>query len=366
MDGDHDASMVKEDATVAETPAEADAKEANVGEIVASTASAENEAPPISKAEARRQRKARLKVEKAAYNQSKAKEKKQRQRKRRQTARQDMLGAMTDEERNAFVEKEKTAKRAKLDEETEWAQRTFDSGKPKVVINCSFGDQMTKKEFVSVAKQAQLSYCHVRDLRSPVQLHLTSISEKNQTLPWFQAIGFQKWKVHVHESPVWEVFDAKQLVVMSPDAEEELDLVEEDKVYVVGGLVDRSVQKMQSRSQAEGYQAGRIVKLPLKRYGPPGLHPILNIDVVVRIIAERLKRPGPGEWEAILRECLPQRHQGGPTRRMRMKERKQRAEGQAEGQSDNDEDAGEESPDEEDSKEMSEEAEAGDDAGDEA
>merc|ERR1712066_100609 len=48
------------------------------------------------------------------------------------------------------------------------------------------------------------------------------------------------------------------------------------------------------------------------KHGQPGMHPVLNIDTVVRILAERLRCD---DWSEILIRCLPTRHQAGPTSR---------------------------------------------------
>ena len=64
----------------------------------------------------------------------------------------------------------------------------------------------------------------------------------------------QGWKLHVHEEGLWDLYRSRasalkllqrpeDLVVLTPDAEEELDVIEEAKIYVVGGLVDRRPQK---------------------------------------------------------------------------------------------------------------------------
>ncbi len=51
-----------------------------------------------------------------------------------------------------------------------------------------------------------------------------------------------------------------QIVVLSPDATEPLDSLEPDKVYVIGGLVDRSIQKNVSLDYARehSHQARRL------------------------------------------------------------------------------------------------------------
>eukprot|EP00927_Polykrikos_kofoidii_P070982 TRINITY_DN67333_c0_g1_i1.p1 TRINITY_DN67333_c0_g1~~TRINITY_DN67333_c0_g1_i1.p1 ORF type:complete len:422 (-),score=117.88 TRINITY_DN67333_c0_g1_i1:66-1331(-) len=276
-------------------------------------------APPLSKADIRRLRKQQRKEERKITNKEKMKLKKERQKTRRKEARRNMLGEMTEEERAIFLEKEKAEAQARQDADEAVLQEAFDTGSPKVVINCSFSDIMSHKELVSLAKQSQLCYGLIKTLKSTIQLHLTSVNDDNNSLPWFKAIGYTKWKVHVHEKSVWELFDPSTMVVLSPDADDELDTVHEDRIYVIGGLVDRSIQKMQSRAQAEEHAVPCMRKLPVKRFGPKGVKPVLNIDVVVRALAMRLRG---ADWESIFLECLPQRQQGGPSNRTLKKERR--------------------------------------------
>eukprot|EP00438_Fugacium_kawagutii_P028069 Skav223918 [mRNA] locus=scaffold2593:268786:275378:+ [translate_table: standard] len=161
-----------------------------------------------------------------------------------------------------------------------------------------------------------------RNMGSKAQLHLTSLTPENRAVHALEAQGVRSWKMHVHEESVWEIFGEEarregvksgdagccegccrpsgQLVILSPDAEEdgragtpqgwvlhgggrppqELTEVLEDEVYVIGGIVDRSVKKMQSLTQAQEFGAKKLRKLPLKSFGPKGCCPVLNVDCV--------------------------------------------------------------------------------------
>merc|ERR1711953_110623 len=106
-----------------------------------------------------------------------------------------------------------------------------------------------------------MAFTAVRDMRSSVQLHLASLGPDNVALPAFEAIGFRKWLIHVHADSCWTVFDAKKLVILTPDADEDLEDVDEDSIYVIGGIVDRTVRKGQSRTQAEEHGAHCLRRL---------------------------------------------------------------------------------------------------------
>lgn len=40
------------------------------------------------------------------------------------------------------------------------------------------------------------------------------------------------------------MFDPSELIYLSPDGSEELTTIDPDKVYIIGGFVDRSVNKV--------------------------------------------------------------------------------------------------------------------------
>lgn len=291
-----------------------------------------------SLAEQKRLRKLERKEQDRQQSGIKKREKRREHKQRRKESRRVFLAAMTDEERESFIANEKGDARAREDEGQACLKQAYLSGRPRVVVNCSFAENMARRDLTSLAKQLQLSYTAVRDLRSPIQLHFTSLHSGNPGMYILNKIGYEKWLVHAHTQSVWDLFEPAQLVVLSPDAEEDLDEVLEDKVYVIGGLVDRVIQRNQTKAQAEAQGDIALRRLPIKTFGPPGMYPVLNIDVVVSILHERLTRGKDSDWREILLHCMPQRQKPGPSRQKLRKERKAdrktaaAAEGEGEGE----------------------------------
>ena len=67
------------------------------------------------------------------------------------------------------------------------------------------------------------------------------------------------------------LFTSDELVYFSPDATEILDTIDPTKVYVIGGLVDRSIAKNQSLDRASSLGV-QCVRLPLAEYYPECQH----------------------------------------------------------------------------------------------
>ena len=133
--------------------------------------------------------------------------------------------------------------------------------------------------------------------------------------------NFKHWRIHVHEEDYWTAFSEKlkdgKVVVLSPDAEQYLEAVDLETVYVIGGLVDRTIAKFETRDQASavpGDAAPVMRKLPVQEYcgrGPTGQ--VLNVNTVAEIIAALGKAARDGtkpDWAAIMRSIVPQRKQG--------------------------------------------------------
>ena len=146
----------------------------------------------------------------------------------------------------------------------------------RVAIDLSFASTLSEVEQRSLWRQLQVCYGANRRAAAPLSLHLTSLAgcpSEGIELGWppdrpppssaverVRALG---WTVGVHEGAVTEHFDPSSVVYLSPDADTVLDKLQGDTVYVLGGLVDRSVRRGASLSRAA--QLGvRTARLPLQ------------------------------------------------------------------------------------------------------
>ena len=104
--------------------------------------------------------------------------------------------------------------------------------------------------------------------------------------------------------------------MLTPDAEEDLDDVSEDKIYIIGGIVDRSVIKNLSMNRVSSLKSEiigdniKIVtkKLPLLKYIKDLKNIVLNINTVVEILSlyadmDKDKK----DWKSVLEQALPKR-----------------------------------------------------------
>ncbi|KAA0157624.1 hypothetical protein FNF27_00493 [Cafeteria roenbergensis] len=112
------------------------------------------------------------------------------------------------------------------------------------------------------------------------------------------ALAGSEW---VRESP-------GRVVILTPDSEVELDRVEDGDVFVIGGIVDRSVRRGQTLRTALDLGV-RHARLPIARaLASEGeelaVGSVLNVDTVAEAI---MRRKAGDEWPAILSELVPKR-----------------------------------------------------------
>ncbi|GBE61924.1 hypothetical protein BOVATA_034170 [Babesia ovata] len=185
-------------------------------------------------------------------------------RKREQQARSELLSGMTDEERSAFfLQERKLAEERKLQQEA-FIQDAHDNGMP-ICINCTFHEFMNEKESKSLARQIAGMYSKIKKNEAKVKLIITGMSKDTALYKHLQFFNVDAWKqVHIHSQNYWELFDTRNVVVLTPDAEEYIEEVESDKVYIIGGLVDVNVKKKTTLTQAKE-RGVTALALPIKK-----------------------------------------------------------------------------------------------------
>lgn len=199
-------------------------------------------------------------------------------------ARDAMFEKMTDEERTAWTQArlEKgtfmhSIRKLRLEAAFEAAMAEGVLHGQRIAVDVSYQEKMSPLEQTSLVKQ--LCFCHnankkatkhislhvcgIISLHSPyfkllsnsVQMHFLHLQTPN-TNQQLADNGAMNWPATFHEKSMYtftvpailtsreEVFDPSELIYLSPDGSEELLTVDPEKVYIIGGFVDRSVNKV--------------------------------------------------------------------------------------------------------------------------
>ncbi|KAF7456623.1 tRNA (guanine-N1)-methyltransferase [Cryptosporidium felis] len=283
-----------------------------------------------------------------------------RQRSQASIQRKEFLNLMTESERRSYILKERFIEEHKryflsklpVGQFTDYTYR--DTGNPQICFNLSFENKMTDKEMNSLIRQISLANSFMMrslkivDTEDPdsdamktlaelapnaetsrsfydrfnwkgwVDFHISSISRNDV----FHQIGVQKysmnkWFMKFHEKPFWEVFPVEKVVVLSPDSSEELEEFEPDKIYIIGGLVDRTVTKYESLNQALEKKC-TCKKLPIKSLISGKANCILNVNTVVEILINKYHQK---DWKTSILEAIPVRKAQNQSRRAKKKQK---------------------------------------------
>ena len=171
---------------------------------------------------------------------------------------------------------------------------------------------MTGHEQKSLAQQLLRCYGANKKHRSPLSLHLTAVglarSQFPACLPPPEHLA--RWErdefVAIMDPPANALWPGSTLCWLSPDAEETLEApLKDNAVYVLGGLVDRSVDKGQSLSRA--LESGAIARrFPVREFAPrKDVHPILALPACVEILADI---HGGASWADAFAAAVPKRY----------------------------------------------------------
>ena len=182
--------------------------------------------------------------------------------------------------------------------------------KIKLVIDCGYVDVMTAKEVCKLATQIGRSYGINKKMGQPFELHLSRLSRDGVILQECQRqlMGFDSFPITKSEKHPCELFDSSKLTYLTPDAKEELLTLEQDRVYIIGGLIDEQINKRICLEHARSKEIA-TAKLPIRRFmvsrSPKhSANMILTINQVLEVLA--MIRHGY-QWPQALAECIPKR-----------------------------------------------------------
>ena len=221
---------------------------------------------------------------------------------------QAALSKMSEEELVAWREARamKVAERQnEREERRNRLQAAIKSGQ-RIVIDLEFENLMTDNELKSISQQ--LAYCYGANTRAPVPAHLILSGVKGKMLERLncQMTGIGNWLVTLTQESYIDYFAklAKgQLVYLTADSPYEIEELETDKIYIVGGLVDRNRHKgvCFDKAQSQGIATAR---LPIGEYMKLASSQVMCTNHVVEILIRWLELR---DWEGAFKAVIPTR-----------------------------------------------------------
>lgn len=173
----------------------------------------------------------------------------------------------------------------------------------KVVIDLDFYDHMQEYDSRMVSKQVNLCYSLNRVASNPLQLYATSFSGPMKELFVKLQPGSVHWTMNFEESSYIDVFPLEKIVYLSSDSENILETIEEDKVYIIGGLVDHNQHKGLCHKLAEEKGVSHA-QLPISKFVSMATRKVLTINHVFGILSKYLETK---DWKEAFFSVLPKR-----------------------------------------------------------
>ena len=169
---------------------------------------------------------------------------------------------------------------------------------------------MTPKEIGSLS--SQIRYCYASNKKSSHPVHLSIASLSGGTYENLSKVeGFpDQWRARAFtcsEKPLLEMHSScpkSDIVYLSKDSENTLLTLDNSKVYVIGGIVDRNRLKgiTSKKSKDLNISTG---KLPIDEYLALSATKVLTCNHVFEILLKY--REHNGDWKKALLEVLPER-----------------------------------------------------------
>ena len=176
-----------------------------------------------------------------------------------------------------------------------------------IAVDLQYEDFMSDKELGHLAMQLCRIYGSNSQHANPVHLSFVNLLPRTLKVCQEKNDGFVNYIMHQTPKPLLEEFAKEDVVYLTPDSERTLDKLENGIVYVIGGLVDETVQKKRSLDVANA-NGLRTAKLPidsLMSRGTAGtFKQILTVNQVFNILLNL--RDGQ-DWIQALSHEVPKR-----------------------------------------------------------
>ena len=216
------------------------------------------------------------------------------------------IAAMGDEEREKFladgkavVERKRAEDKAKRE-----ARKAQLNSRYNCLIDCEFSDLMIDKESKSMCHQMRFVY--ETNCKTPTPMKLTFTGIKGAFAADVRKFvgGFDNWHVVTHENSIAEALSEEErarLVYLTPDSDVELETLEPEKTYVIGGFVDRNRHKLLTFNKAKelGIAHARL-PINLKMISSS----VLTVNQTFEILVNYLERK---DWDAAVAASVPTR-----------------------------------------------------------
>ena len=221
---------------------------------------------------------------------------------------------MTKEEKDIFYQKLRDEKKQLKENLKQALTSDF-----IIVFDLDFNSSMGYNEIKSLI--IQLGYCYSINKKNKNKISFYFTNYDGFIKEELEKMGSKFWYCNFEKEQFYNIEKLiklnKEFIYLSPDSNEELNEVSTDKIYIIGGLVDKPVIKDKTLlriSQINNLdfikEKGikiKSAKLPLFKYLNNIANPILNLNTVVEILSNYMDMDIK-DWKKAIELSIPQRN----------------------------------------------------------
>lgn len=157
-----------------------------------------------------------------------------------------------------------------------------------------------------MAKQITYCYSKNRAARHPMQLAVLGFRGNLESLLTQRQPSWQSWKMQFDTKTYLDFYppeDKAKMIYLTADSPNLIEDLDEDKIYVIGGIVDRNRHKelCYNRALEQGISHGR---LKIDHYIQMKGRAVLTVDQVFEIMSKYLDSRN---WETAFWAVIPHR-----------------------------------------------------------
>lgn len=138
-----------------------------------------------------------------------------------------------------------------------------------LVLDCGYDEFMTPREAKNCAKQIEMTITDNKQHHQPFNIYLCNANPNSKIMDYLQriipTIYEDTYPLNITEKSYLDVFPHKELVYLSPHARDVLEKYDEDEVYIIGAMVDKSDPRPFSLAKAKKENV-TMKKLPLDNH----------------------------------------------------------------------------------------------------
>lgn len=188
-----------------------------------------------------------------------------------------------------------------------------------IVFDLDFLMYMKHHEIKSLSHQLTYAYRVNKNNNTKICFYFTSFTSKIKEE--LEKMGALNWHCKFFEKEFYQIEELmssdRSIIYLSPDSDDDLETVDKNSIYIIGGLVDKPVIKNRSLLKVKQIMNDDYIninqnkemvittkRLPLKKYVDNVKNYVLNINTVVEILSKYIDC---GDWKEAIMASLPKR-----------------------------------------------------------